>query len=60
MSRKTEKLIPEIDRRVRRTRDMLGDALLTLIQEKPFGAITVQQVLRPRGHWPLDVLRALP
>jgi AcrR family transcriptional regulator len=49
MSRKTEKLIPKIDPRVRRTRDMLGDALLTLMQEKPFGTITVQQVLDRAG-----------
>jgi AcrR family transcriptional regulator len=33
-----------IDRRVRRTRDVLGDALVGLMHEKPFAAITVQQV----------------
>jgi hypothetical protein len=29
-------------------RDALGDALLTLMQEKPFETITVQQVNRAR------------
>lgn len=43
MSRKTSSR--KTDRRVRRTRDALGDALLALIQEKPFESITVQQVL---------------
>lgn len=33
------------DRRVRRTRDALGDALIELMREKPFKRITVQQVL---------------
>lgn len=45
MSRKTEASTPKIDRRVRRMRDALGDALLTLMQEKAFETITVQQVL---------------
>jgi AcrR family transcriptional regulator len=40
---------PKIDRRVRRTRDVLGDALVKLMHEKPFEAITVQQVL-DRAH----------
>jgi len=35
----------KVDRRVRQTRDALGDALMGLMHEKPFGAITVQQVL---------------
>jgi AcrR family transcriptional regulator len=35
----------KIDRRVARTRDVLGDAIVALIQEKPFDSITVQQVL---------------
>jgi len=35
----------KIDARVRRTRDALGDALVTLMQEKPFDSITVQDVL---------------
>jgi AcrR family transcriptional regulator len=34
-----------IDRRVRRTRDTLGDALVELMHEKAFAAITVQQVI---------------
>jgi len=33
------------DRRARRTRNLLGDALVELIREKPFAEITVQQVL---------------
>jgi AcrR family transcriptional regulator len=37
------------DARVRRTRDALGDALITLMQEKPFDTITVQEVL-DRAH----------
>jgi len=34
-----------MDRRVQRTRDVLGDALMHLIQEKPFATITVQEVI---------------
>ena len=37
------------DARVRRTRDALGDALIALMQEKPFDTITVQHVL-DRAH----------
>ena len=37
------------DPRVRRTRDALGDALVALMHERPFGAITVQHVL-DRAH----------
>ena len=37
------------DARVRRTRDALGDALVVLMQEKPFDTITVQDVL-DRAH----------
>ena len=37
------------DRRIRRTRDRLGDALVELVQEKPFDAITVQEVLDRAG-----------
>lgn len=33
------------DRRVRQTRDRLGDALVALLVEKPFDDITVQEVL---------------
>jgi AcrR family transcriptional regulator len=49
MSRKTEASTPKIDRRVRRTRDALGDALITLMKEKPFETIMVQQVLDRAG-----------
>lgn len=42
-------VIPKLDRRVRRTRDVLGDALVELMHEKPFQTITVQQVL-DRAH----------
>jgi AcrR family transcriptional regulator len=49
MSRKTERPTPKIDRRARRTRDALGDALLMLMQEKPFETISVQQVLDRSG-----------
>jgi AcrR family transcriptional regulator len=35
----------KIDRRVRATRDNLGDALIALMHEKPFETITVKQVL---------------
>src|SRR5215216_1432352 len=37
------------DARVRRTRDVLGDALIALMQEKSFETITVQDVL-DRAH----------
>jgi len=37
------------DARVRRTRNALGDALIALMQEKPFDTITVQEVL-DRAH----------
>jgi AcrR family transcriptional regulator len=40
---------PKLDRRIRRTRDRLGDALVELIQEQPFDSITVQQVLDRAG-----------
>ena len=39
----------KVDRRVVRTRDVLGDALVALIQEKDFDAITVQEVLDRAG-----------
>jgi AcrR family transcriptional regulator len=38
-----------VDRRIRRTRDALGDALVALIREKPFDSITVQDVLDRAG-----------
>lgn len=39
----------KIDPRVKRTRDVLGDALVGLIHEKPFDSITVQDVLDRAG-----------
>src|ERR1700733_1288173 len=46
MSRKLPKApARKTDRRVRRTRDALGDALMALMHEKPFDKITVQHVL---------------
>jgi AcrR family transcriptional regulator len=38
-----------VDRRVVRTRDALGDALVALMLEKPFEQITVKQVLSRAG-----------
>lgn len=49
MSRNASDSEPKMDRRVRRTRDRLGDALIELIQEKPFDSITVQEVLDRAG-----------
>ena len=43
------KAVRKVDRRVLRTRDALGDALVTLMHEKPFEAITVQHVLDRAG-----------
>jgi AcrR family transcriptional regulator len=37
------------DRRILRTRDVLGDALIALMHEQPFDSITVQQVLDRAG-----------
>jgi AcrR family transcriptional regulator len=34
-----------MDRRIRRTRDVLGDALISLMLENPFDSITIQRVL---------------
>ncbi len=39
----------KIDQRIRRTRDQLGDALMELALEKPFDAITVQDVIDLAG-----------
>ena len=39
----------KVDRRVLQTRDALGDALIHLMQEKPFDSITIQQVLDRAG-----------
>ena len=52
MSRNTGKpprKIKKIDRRVRRTRDALGDSLVELMHEKAFDDITVQHVLDRAG-----------
>ena len=40
---------PKTDRRILRTRDTLGDALMALIREKNFDEITVQDVLDRAG-----------
>lgn len=40
---------PKTDRRVQRTRDALGDALIALMHEKPFDSILVQDVLDRAG-----------
>lgn len=40
---------PGLDPRVQRTRDRLGDALVTLMQERPFDSIRVQDVLDRAG-----------
>jgi AcrR family transcriptional regulator len=45
MSRKPPRPPRRMDCRVRRTRDALGDALVELMHEKPFSAITVQHIL---------------
>lgn len=45
----TKKATAKVDRRIRRTRDTLGDALVGLIQEKAFDEITVQDVLDRAG-----------
>jgi AcrR family transcriptional regulator len=53
MSKKSRKLPrksqPRKDGRVRRTRDVLGDALVKLMHEKPFEEIKVQEVLEHAG-----------
>jgi AcrR family transcriptional regulator len=40
---------PKVDRRILRTREQLGDALVELILQKPFDTITVQEVLDRAG-----------
>lgn len=39
----------KLDRRIQRTRDQLGDALVELMREKPFDSITVKDVLARAG-----------
>jgi AcrR family transcriptional regulator len=46
---KTARSRPKTDRRILRTRDTLGDALVALMQEKSFDEITVQDVLDRAG-----------
>jgi AcrR family transcriptional regulator len=41
--------VVKTDRRIRRTRDTLGDALVALMHEKSFDEITVQEVLDRAG-----------
>src|SRR5438552_11265376 len=45
MSGKAAKASKKMDARVARTRDVLGDAIIALMQEKPFEEINVQRVL---------------
>ena len=51
--KKSAKSLPQsegkTDRRILRTRDALGDALVALIREKNFAQITVQEVLDRAG-----------
>ena len=49
MSRNVSDLAKTEDRRVRRSRDRLGDALVGLLVEKAFDEITVQEVLDRAG-----------
>lgn len=49
VAQKDGHVVPTMDRRVRRTRDALGDALVALMHEKPFNTITVQHVLDRAG-----------
>ena len=44
-----QRITPKVDRRISRTRDTLGDALVELIHEKTFDEITVQDVLDRAG-----------
>jgi AcrR family transcriptional regulator len=45
----TKTAAAKVDRRILRTRDTLGDALVELMQEKTFDEITVQEVLDRAG-----------
>ena len=49
MFRNLDELRKKEDQRVQRTRDRLGDALISLLVEKPFDDITVQEVLDRAG-----------
>jgi len=47
---KSSRQLPKkLDRRVRRTRDALGDALVELMHQQPFAEITVQHLLDRAG-----------
>lgn len=46
---KKQPRVQKTDKRVRRTRDALGDAMIALMQEKPFEEVTVRQVLERAG-----------
>lgn len=46
---KSAEVRPKTDRRIVRTRNLLGDALVALLQEKNFDDITVQDVLNRAG-----------
>jgi AcrR family transcriptional regulator len=48
-SRPPQKTKAKLDRRILKTRDRLGDALIALIQEKPFDSIRIQEVLDRAG-----------
>lgn len=43
------RVAPKTDRRVARTRNLLGDALMSLLQERNFEEISVQDVLNRAG-----------
>ena len=43
------KVVPKTDRRILRTRNRLGDALMALLEERSFDKITVQDVLDRAG-----------
>jgi len=49
LAKSVEEARAKMDRRVLRTRDTLGDALVELMHEKPFDDITVQDVLDRAG-----------
>jgi len=49
MSENSSSAKKNVDPRIQRTRQVLGDALVELIQEQSFDAITVQQVLDRAG-----------
>src|SRR5581483_6819484 len=49
MSENSQGSVEKIDPRVVRTRDKLGDALIALLIEKSFDAVTVQDVLDRAG-----------